>query len=58
MDDLACVEAVQALALVEIPEHGGTVLAAGGTEGAIGGDTYGVEVAGVSNEVVAELAVG
>merc|ERR1712072_227909 len=51
-------EGVEALALVEIPEHGHTVLAAGGTEGAVGGDSDGVDVAGVPDEVGAKLAVG
>merc|ERR1711881_317967 len=51
-------EGVEALALVEVPEHGHTVLAAGGTEGAVGGDSDGVDVAGVPDEVGAKLAVG
>ena len=53
VDDLPGVEAVQALALVEVPEHGGSVLSAGGAERAIGGDADGVEVSGVADEVVA-----
>ena len=58
VDGVGGVEAVEALALVEVPENGGAVLAAGGAEGAVGGDADGVEVAGVADEVVAELAVG
>ncbi len=44
------------LALLEIPEHGGAVLATRGAEGAVGGDSNAVEVASVSNEVGPELA--
>ena len=56
MDDVAGLEGVEALALVEVPEHGGAVLAARRAEGAIGGDGDGVEVSGVANEVREELA--
>lgn len=34
--------------LVQIPEHGDSVLTAGGGEGTIGGDGDGVDVAGVA----------
>ena len=106
MDDLAGVEAVQALALSQVPKHGNAVLsevrgeryissgtytggtkgrvgaihtplhagldfldisfklsdsvshlASGGAEGAVGGDGDGVDVTGVAQEVVLELAV-
>ena len=57
VDDLAGVEGVQALPLVEVPEHGGPVLPPGGAERSVGGDAHGVEVPGVPDEVVTELAV-
>jgi hypothetical protein len=46
------------LAVVEIPQHGFAVLAAGGAQGAVGRDGYGVQVAGVSNVVDFKTAVG
>lgn len=46
------------LGLVEIPEHGGAVLATGGAEGSVGGDGDGVDVAGVANVVSLKLAGG
>lgn len=51
-------QGVEVLALVEVPEHGDTVLAAGGAEGTIGGDGDGVNVTGVSDVVGAQLALG
>lgn len=58
VDDVAGVQGVEALAFVQVPEHGGAVLAAGGAEGAVGGDSHNVQVARVANEVLLELAVG
>lgn len=46
------------LGLVEVPEHGGAVFAAGGAEGAVGGDGHGVDVAGVANVVGLDAAGG
>lgn len=43
---------------VEVPEHGGAVLAAGGAEGAVGGDGDGVDVAGVADVVGLDPAGG
>lgn len=51
MDLVARGEGVEVLGLVEIPEHGGAVFAAGGAEGAVGGDGDGVDVAGVADMV-------
>lgn len=51
VDFVAGVEGVEVLGLVEIPEHGGAVLATGGAEGAVGGDGDGVDVAGVTDVV-------
>jgi hypothetical protein len=44
------------LGLVEIPEHGGAVLAAGCAERAVGGDGDRVDVAGVADVVGLDLA--
>lgn len=38
MDGVVGLEGVEALALVEVPEHGNAVLAARGAQGAVGGD--------------------
>lgn len=51
MDLVAGGEGVEVFRLVEVPEHGGSVLAAGGAEGSIGGDGDGVDVAGVADVV-------
>jgi hypothetical protein len=51
-------ERVQVLGLVQVPEHGGSVLATRGAEGAIGGDGDGVDVAGVANVVRLDAARG
>ena len=58
VDLVTGVEGVEVLGLVEVPEHGGTVLAAGGAEGAVGGDGDGVDVAGVTDVVGLETAGG
>merc|ERR1712023_504995 len=55
---LLATKRVQALALVEVPEHGNTVLAARGAQGTIRGHGDSVDVARVTDEVGAELAVG
>lgn len=46
------------LALVEVPEHGDTITSTRGAEGTIGRDSDRVDVAGVSNMVGAQLALG
>ena len=43
------------LALVQVPEHGDTVLATGGSEGAIGRHRDGVDVASVAVVVGLQL---
>jgi hypothetical protein len=58
VDNVSSIETVQALAFIEIPEHGCSVLSTRGTERAIRGDTNSVEVARVSNKIVAKFAVG
>lgn len=49
-------ERVEVLGLIQIPEHGGPVLATGGAERAIGGDGDGVDVAGVADVVGLDAA--
>jgi hypothetical protein len=56
VDLIAGVEGVEVLGLVQVPEHGGTVLATGGAERAIGGDGDGVDVAGVTDVVGLQAA--
>lgn len=56
VDLVVGVEGVQVLGLVEVPEHGGAVLATGSAEGSIGGDGDGVDVASVANVVGLQLA--
>ena len=58
VDDVSGIEAVKSLALVEVPKHGGVVLTSRGGKGTIRTDADGVQVSGVSDEVVSELAVG
>lgn len=49
-------ERVEVLGLVQVPEHGGAVLATGGAERAVGGDGDGVDVASVTNVVSLDTA--
>ena len=58
MDLVTGVERVEVLALVQVPEHGGTVLATGSAKGTVGGDGDGVDVAGVTNVVSLDAASG
>jgi hypothetical protein len=57
VDDVASLETVQVLALVQVPEHGDTVLSTGSAERTIWGDGYGGDVSGVSEVVGAQLAL-
>jgi hypothetical protein len=45
-------------ALVQVPEHGDSILSTGGGQGTVGGDGEGVDVSGVSVVVGLELALG
>jgi hypothetical protein len=56
VDLVAGVEGVEVLGLVEVPQHGGSVLAAGGAQGSVGGDGDGVDVAGVTDVVGLQAA--
>lgn len=57
VDDVASLEGVEVLALVQVPEHGDSVLSTGGAERAVGGDGDGGDVAGVAPVRRAELAL-
>lgn len=56
VDLIAGVQGVEVLGLIQVPEHGGTVLATGGAEGSIGRDGDGVDVAGVTDVVGLQAA--
>lgn len=58
VDLVVGVERVEVLGLVQVPQHGGAVLATGGAQRAIGGDGHGVDVAGVADVVSLQLAGG
>lgn len=58
VDLVVGVQGVQVLGLVQVPQHGGAVLAARGAQRAIGGDGHGVDVAGVADVVSLQLAGG
>ena len=56
VDLIAGGQRVEVLGLVQIPEHGGAVLAARGAEGAVGGDGDGVDVSRVADMVSLDAA--
>ena len=58
MDLVARGQGVEVLGLVQVPEHGRAVFAARGAEGAVGGDCYRVDVAGVADVVGLDAAGG
>jgi hypothetical protein len=51
VDLVTSVQRVQVLRLVQVPEHGGSILATGSAKGSVGGDGDGVDVAGVTDVV-------
>ena len=51
-------ERVKVLGFIQIPKHGGAILATRSTERAIGGDGYGVDIPGVADMVCLKLAGG
>jgi len=55
VDNVACLERVEVLALIEVPEHGNTVFATRSREGSVGGDRNCVDVARVSVMVGLQL---
>jgi len=52
VDDVARLEGVEVLALVEVPEHSDTVLASGRAERPVRGNSDGCDVAGVAKVVM------
>ncbi len=56
MDLIFGFEGVEMFRVVQVPEHGSSVLSSGGTERTIGGDGDCVDVSSVSVVVSAELA--
>ena len=58
MNFVTGLEGVEVFGFVEIPEHGRAVFAAGGAEGAVGRDGYGVDVARVADVVGLDAAGG
>ena len=56
MDFVSCLERVEMLRLVQVPEHGGAVLATGSAEGAVRGDSDSIDVASVANVVGLDAA--
>jgi len=57
VDDVIVVQGVQVLPIIQIPEHGLGVLAAGGAQGTVGAHGHGVQVSVVTNVVGLQLAV-
>lgn len=51
VDDITSIEGVEALGVLQVPEHGSSVLSSRGAEGTIGGDGDSVQVTSVSDEV-------
>ena len=58
MDFVAGSERVEVLGLIQIPEHGGAIFTAGSAEGAVGRDSDGVDVAGVTDVIGLDAAGG
>lgn len=56
VDLVAGVEGVEVLGLVEVPQHGGSVLATGGAQRSVRGDGDGVDVTGVTDVVGLQAA--
>ena len=57
VDDISSLERVEVLALVQVPEHGDSILSTGSAEGTIWGDGDGRDVASVSPVCRAQLAL-
>lgn len=58
MDGGASLQRIQALAVVQVPQDGGLVLATRRAQGAIGRHGHRVQVTSVANQVRFQLAVG
>ena len=57
VDDVSGVKRVEALALLEVPQHGGPVLATGGAQRPVRRHGHRVQVPGVADQVRVQLAV-
>lgn len=55
VDNVISVQGVQVLSFVEVPEHGGSVFSSGSAEGSVRRNGDGVDVSGVSDEVLSEF---
>lgn len=51
VDLITSVQGVEVLGLIQVPQHGSSVLSTRSAEGSIGGDSDGVDVSGVSSVV-------
>jgi len=58
VDNFTSIEGVETLSLVQVPKHSSVVFSSTGGQRTIGGDADSVQVSGVSDKVVAKLAVG
>jgi hypothetical protein len=58
VDNVTSLQRVQVFALVQVPEHGDSVLSTGSGQRTVGRDREGVDVSGVSVVVGLELALG
>ena len=58
IDGVSVVQGVQVFAIIQVPEHGLGIFATRSTEGTIRGHGHGVQVAGMTNVVGLQLAVG
>ena len=52
------IQGVEVLAIIKVPQHGLPVLASAGAEGAVRGESDGVDVSSVTDVVGLQLAVG
>lgn len=58
VDSVSSLKRVQVLTLVQVPEHGSSVLATRSAERSVGRNGNSVDVTSVANQVVLQLAVG
>jgi len=58
VDLIASGQGVEVLGFVQVPKHGGAILATGGAKGAVGGNGDGVDVASVPDVVGLNAAGG
>lgn len=57
VDDIASIQRIKALAFVQVPQHSSAVLSTGSAQRSVRGDSDGVKVTGVANEVGLQLAI-